>query len=44
MRIVCHQTIFMKYHVIFIIFEKKQQNLKLSSAANIAGALRVKNV
>ena len=24
----------MKYHALFVIFEKKQQNLKLSSAAN----------
>ena len=38
MRIVCQQTILMKYHALFVIFEKKkkkkQQNLKLSSAAN----------
>ena len=31
MRIVCQQTILMKYHALFL---KKQQNLKLSSAAN----------
>ena len=31
-RIVCQQTILMKYHALFIIFEK-QQNLKPSSAA-----------
>ena len=24
----------MKYHALFVIFEKKQQNLKLSSATN----------
>ena len=34
MRIVCQQTILMKYHALFAIFETKQQNLKLSSAAN----------
>ena len=43
MRIVCQQTIVMKYHALFAIFEnimpyllflKKQQNFKLSSAAN----------
>ena len=33
MRIVCQQTILMKYHALFVIFEK-QQHLKLSSAAN----------
>ena len=33
MRIVCQQTILMKYHALFVIFEK-QQNLKLLSAAN----------
>ena len=31
--IVYQQTILMKYHALFVIFEK-QQNLKLSSAAN----------
>ena len=33
MRIVCQQTILMKYHALFVIL-KKQQNFKLSSAAN----------
>ena len=34
MRIVCQQTILMKYNALYAIFEnKKQQNLKLSSAA-----------
>ena len=34
MGIVCQQTILMKYHALFVIFEeKKQQNFKLSSAA-----------
>ena len=33
MRIVCKQTILMKYHALFVFFEK-QQNLKLSSAAD----------
>ena len=42
MRIVCQQTILMKYHAL-LLFLKKRQNLKLSSAANnIGGALRVK--
>ena len=34
MRIVGQQAIRMKYHTLFVIFEKRQQNLKLSSAAN----------
>ena len=34
MRIVCQQTIFMEYLALFVIFEKKHQNLKLLSAAN----------
>ena len=34
MRIVCRQTILMKYYALFVIFEKKKQKLKLSSAAN----------
>ena len=38
MRIVCQQTILMKYHVLFVIFEK-QQNLKVLSAANYRRAL-----
>ena len=36
MRIVCQQTILMKYHAlqyIYLLFLKKWQNLKLSSAA-----------
>ena len=33
MRNVCQQPILMKYHAIFVIFEKAV-NLKLSSAAN----------
>ena len=41
MRIVCQQTFLMKYHALFVIFEKRQ-NLKLSSAANYSGALWVK--
>ena len=34
MRIVFQQTILMEYHALFVKFEKKQQNLKLLSAAN----------
>ena len=33
MRIVCQQTILMKYHALFVIFEKVAK-LKFSSAAN----------
>ena len=33
MRIVCQQTILMKYHALFVIFEKLQ-NFQLSSATN----------
>ena len=33
MRIVCQQTILMKYYALFVIFEKAAK-LKLSSAAN----------
>ena len=33
MRIVCQQTILMKYHALVVTFEK-QQNIKLPSAAN----------
>ena len=40
MRIVCQQTILMKYHALMVIF-KMWQNLKLSSAEIIGGALRV---
>ena len=34
MRIVCRQTILMKYHALFVIFEKAAKFEKLSSAAN----------
>ena len=34
MRMVCQQTILMKYNALLVIFDKKRQNLKLSSAAN----------
>ena len=49
MRIVCHQTILMKYHVLFVIFEKKKKK-KNSKIWNcrllqiIGGALRVKKM
>ena len=33
MRIVCQQTILVKFHAL-LLFLEKQQNLKLSSAAN----------
>ena len=44
MRIVCQQTILMKYHALFVIFEKKQQNFKLSSAAKYRWHLRVNDI
>ena len=41
MRIVCQQT-FLMNNIPYLLFLKNQQNLKLSSAANIGGALRFK--
>ena len=41
MRIVCQQTILMQYHVLYVLFLKKQQNFKLSSAANYRWRFRV---
>ena len=42
MRIVCWQTILMKYHTLF--FSKIRKDVQnLSSAAVVIGALRVKN-
>ena len=38
MRIVCQQTILMKYHALFVIFEKAEK------FEIIGGALRVKNL
>ena len=32
----------MKYHALFVIFKKKQQNLKMSAAVNLGGALWIK--
>ena len=40
MRIACQQTILINYHALFVIFEK-QQNLKLSSAANYRWRFKV---
>ena len=43
MKIVCQQTFLMKYHALFVIFEKKQQqNLNCRLLQIIGGALRVK--
>ena len=43
MRIICWQTILMKYRTLFFFkFEKMSQNL--SSAAVVIGALRVKDI
>ena len=37
---ICQQTVLMKYHALFVIFEKRQ-HLKLSSAANYRWGFRV---
>ena len=42
MRIVCQQTILMKYHALFVIFEEASKFLRLLQI--IGGALRVKLV
>ena len=39
MKIVCWQTILMKYHILF--FSKIKKDVNLSSAAVVIGALRV---
>ena len=41
MRIVCQQTILMKYHALFVIFEKAQ-NFKCRLLQILGGALKVK--
>ena len=44
MRIVCQQTILMKYHALFVIFENEaKQNLLLSSAANYRWRFAIHN-
>ena len=43
MRIVCQQTIFMKYHALFVIFEKAAKFFGCRLLQIIGGALRVKN-
>ena len=43
MRIVCQQTILMKYHALFFIFEKVEK-IKFSSAANYRWRLRELNM
>ena len=43
MRIVCQQTILMKYHALFVTL-KKQQNLKLRLLQITGGLLRVNPV
>ena len=42
MRIVCQQTILMKYHALFVIFEKSGKLLNCRLLQIIGGALRVK--
>ena len=43
MRIVCQQTILMKYHALFVIFEKAEKILNCRLLQNTGGALRVQN-
>ena len=42
MRIVYQQTILMKYHALFVIFEKAAKNIKCRLLQIMGGALRVK--
>ena len=42
MRIVCQQTILMKYHALFVIFWKSVKILNCRLLQIIGGALRVK--
>ena len=42
MRIVCQQTILMKYHALFVILEKAAKIWNCRLLQIIAGALRVK--
>ena len=44
MRIACQQTILMKYHALFIIFEKSGKILNCRLLQNIGAALRVKQI
>ena len=44
MRIVCQQTILMKYHALFVIFEKAAKICNCRLLQIIGGALRVKTV
>ena len=43
MRIICWQTIFMKYHTLFVFDNKKKVSKKVSSDAVAIGALRGKS-
>ena len=42
MRIVCQQTILMKYHALFVIFEKSEKIWNCRLLQIVGGALRVK--
>ena len=42
MRIVCWQTILMKYHTLFFFKKYRKMSQNLSSAAVVIGTLRVK--
>ena len=42
MRIVCQQTILMKYHALFVSFEKSGKIINCRLLQIIGGALRVK--
>ena len=44
MRIVCWQTILMKYHTLFFFQKLEKMSQKLSSAAVVIGALRVNSL
>ena len=44
MRIVCQQTILMKYHALFVIFEKAAKFINCRLLQIIGGALRIKKV
>ena len=44
MRIVCQQMILIKYHALFVIFEKKQQIWNCRLLQILGGALWVKTI
>ena len=44
MRIICQQMILMKYHALFVIFEKSSKIFNCRLLQIIGGALRVKSI